>query len=67
VCSSDLELILFFCEKLKLYGYLSFRHPVIENLYTIQIKRIEKLISGLHEDLQYDFQNQLEELNNLLD
>lgn len=65
--SVQIELILFFCEKLKLYGYLSFRHPVIENLFAIQIKRIEKLISGLHEDLQYDYQNQLEELKNLRD
>jgi len=65
--SAQIELILFFCEKLKLYGFLAYRHPVIENLYAIQIKRIEKLISGLHEDLQYDYQNQLEELKNLLD
>ncbi|EKB50886.1 hypothetical protein [Cecembia lonarensis] len=57
------ELILYFCEKMKLYGYLNFRHPVIENLYKIQLGKVEKIISGLHEDLQYDFRLQLESLN----
>ncbi|MGY6743677.1 MAG: hypothetical protein ACXIUQ_13140 [Cecembia sp.] len=57
------ELILYFCEKMKLYGFLDFRHPVIENLYKIQLGKVEKIISGLHEDLQYDFRLQLESLN----
>ncbi|MDE0561870.1 hypothetical protein OU792_17870 [Algoriphagus sp. NF] len=56
------ELILFFCERLKEYGYLAHRHPVIQNLYEIQIRKAEKLISGLHEDLQYDFQEKMREL-----
>lgn len=65
--TAQIELILFFCEKMKLYGYLTFHHPVIENLYTTQIRKTEKLISGLHEDLQYDFQHQLNELKSLND
>ncbi|WP_100626949.1 hypothetical protein [Algoriphagus formosus] len=56
------ELILFFCERLKANGYLAHRHPVIQNLYEIQIRKAEKLISGLHEDLQYDFQEKMREL-----
>ncbi|KPQ13593.1 MAG: hypothetical protein HLUCCX10_12520 [Algoriphagus marincola HL-49] len=56
------ELILFFCERLKANGYLAHCHPVIQNLYEIQIKKAEKLISGLHEDLQYDFQEKMREL-----
>ncbi|WP_194974829.1 hypothetical protein [Aquiflexum lacus] len=63
--TAQIELILFFCEKMKLYGYLTFRHPVIENLYITQIRKSEKLISGLHEDLQYDYQYQIEELKNI--
>lgn len=57
-----IELIIYFCQKLKLYGYLNFRHPVIDNLYKVQVGKAEKLISTLHEDLQYDFQMMLEEL-----
>lgn len=57
-----IELISFFCEMLAEYGYLTFRHPVIENLYNLQVGKIEKLLSQLHEDLQYDFQTKVREL-----
>lgn len=58
----QIELTIYFCQLLKQYGYLNFHHPVIDNLYKVQIGKVEKLISGLHEDLQYDFQLMLEEL-----
>ncbi|NVJ86230.1 MAG: hypothetical protein HWE15_07985 [Algoriphagus sp.] len=58
----QVEVILFFCERLKAYGYLKHRHPVIQNLFEIQIRKAEKLIAGLHEDLQYDYEIKLEEL-----
>jgi hypothetical protein len=54
-----IELIIYFCEQFKLYGFLDFRHPVIDNLYRVQVGKIEKLINGLHEDLQYDYQEKL--------
>ncbi|NVK50448.1 MAG: hypothetical protein HWE09_11805 [Cyclobacteriaceae bacterium] len=57
----QIEVILFFCERLKEYGYLKHRHPVIQNLFDIQIGKVEKLISALHEDLQYDYGVRLEE------
>jgi hypothetical protein len=57
-----IELIIFFCEKLKLYGFLDFRHPVIDNLYRVQVGKIEKLVLGLHEDLQYDYMEKIQEL-----
>ncbi|RIW15649.1 hypothetical protein D0X99_09470 [Algoriphagus lacus] len=56
------ELILFFCEELKKYGYLKFKHPVINNLFQVQLGKAKKLISGLHEDLQSDFSYRIEEL-----
>jgi hypothetical protein len=60
--TAQIELIVFFCKNLKLYGYLNFRHPVIENLYRVQIGKAEKLIYALHEDLQYDYKSILEDL-----
>lgn len=54
-----IELIIYFCEQLKLYGFLDVRHPVIDNLYRVQVGKIEKLINGLHEDLQYDYQEKV--------
>ena len=56
------ELILYFCEKLKQYGYLKFRHPVIQKLYELQLQKAEKLIEKLEEDLQYDLGQILESL-----
>ena len=56
------EVILFFCEKIKEMGFLKHRNSVIKNLYEIQKGKVEKLVSGLHEDLQYDFQFRLEKL-----
>ncbi|GAB2634779.1 hypothetical protein [Belliella aquatica] len=57
-----IELIIFFCQNLKDYGYLQFHHPVITNLFDIQIGKAQKLIEKLHEDLQYDYQLILDEL-----
>ena len=58
----QVELIAFFCEMLVEYGYLRHRHPVIENLYLMQVGKIERLLGQMHEDLQYDYQDELEEL-----
>lgn len=56
------ELIAFFCEQMIEYEYLSFHHPVIHNLYAVQIGKMEKLVQGLHEDLQFDFETKIADL-----
>ena len=56
------ELILYFCEQMKELGYLSFRYPVIDNLFQVQLGKAQKLISTLHEDLQADFDYRIESL-----
>lgn len=61
--TAQIELILFFCKNLKDYGYLQFHHPVVTNLFDIQLGKARKLIEKLHEDLQYDYQLILDELN----
>ncbi|MFC3414573.1 hypothetical protein [Algoriphagus hitonicola] len=58
----QIEAIMYFCEQLKEYGYLQFNYPVIDNLYKIQVEKVKKLILGLHEDLQYDFEMRLQDL-----
>lgn len=60
--TAHIELIVDFCRMLKENDYLKFRHPVIDNLYKMQVGKIEKLIGSLHEDLQYDFQEGLDDL-----
>ncbi|MBA4302143.1 MAG: hypothetical protein C0433_18875 [Cyclobacterium sp.] len=56
------ELILYFCEQMKKYDYQKHHHPVIDNLYKVQIGKAKKLISTLHEDLQSDYEYRIEEL-----
>ncbi len=60
--AQQVEVILFFCEQMKEREYLAYRHPVLENLFEVQLSKANKLILGLHEDLQYDYQGRLEEL-----
>jgi DNA-directed RNA polymerase specialized sigma54-like protein len=62
VKTTQIELIIFFCQNLKDYGYLQYHHPVITNLFDIQMGKAQKLIEKLHEDLQYDYQLILDEI-----
>lgn len=59
---TEIELLLYFCRKMKAskLNYKSSR--VVFNLYINQVKRIQKTISKLHEDLQYDYREALETL-----
>ncbi len=57
--STEVELLLYYCLKVKQSGVRFRSYPVLSNLYDRQIEKIEKSIAALHEDLQYDF---LEEL-----
>jgi hypothetical protein len=59
---TEIELLLYFCKKMKT-ARLNYRHNrVVFNMYLTQVKRIQKVISGLHEDLQYDYREELEAL-----
>lgn len=60
--TDQVDLILFFCEKLNEYGYLRFRNPVVDNLYKVQLGKAKKLVSGLHEDLKWDYETKMKEL-----
>ena len=64
VKTDQIEVLLFFCEKLREYGFLRHRNPVLDNLYQTQLAKAVKLISGLHEDLQFDYESRVDELVN---
>ncbi len=59
---TEVEVRLYFCEKIKETGIAISRHNTINNLYHREIKRIEKALAGLHEDLQADYRYELERL-----
>nr|WP_319999730.1 hypothetical protein [uncultured Draconibacterium sp.] len=59
---TEIELLLYFCKKLKDSRLNYKRSRVVFNMYLNQVKRIQKVISMLHEDLQYDYREELDAL-----
>lgn len=59
---TEVELLLYFCEKLKNMEPSIKRNTALTNLYQRQIQIIKKQISTLHEDLQHDYTLELEAL-----
>ncbi len=59
---TEIELLIYFCAKLKSF-YPSFeKNKVLSNTYQTQIGMIQKAINTLDEDLRYDYGRELEEL-----
>lgn len=59
---TEVELLLYFCVKLKNFKPSIKNSPRLQNVLTTQIKLIEKTMHALHEDLQYEYKIELEEL-----
>jgi hypothetical protein len=59
---TEVVLLLYFCEKLKAVRPSIKYNRLLNNLYLRELKSIENKIHALHEDLQYDLQIELEDL-----
>lgn len=59
---TEIELLLFFGQELKEVIDRNYHSKVLENILEKQILFIAKKIEKLHEDLQYDYNSELEEL-----
>ncbi|MEM6316678.1 MAG: hypothetical protein AAF960_03355 [Bacteroidota bacterium] len=59
---TEVELLLYFCRKLKNMSPSYRRSTVMVNLYEGQIRMIRKAMTKLHEDLQFDYEEELAEL-----
>lgn len=59
---TEVELLIYFCSKLRTSGIEIERNNSLNNLYMNQIRKIHQVISTLHEDLQFDY---ITELNGL--
>lgn len=58
----EVELLLHFCKKMKTSGLKIHQSASISNLYFAQLKKVEKAMAKLHEDLQFDYRQTLESL-----
>jgi len=59
---TDMELRMYFCEQLLESGIPFYQNTVISNLYVSQLKKIESVLSTLHEDLQHDYMPAIERM-----
>jgi hypothetical protein len=62
--STEVELLLYFCERLNELKPSVHRNTILSNLYERQILSLKKKIGVLHADLQYDYNQQIEHLEN---
>ena len=51
----EIESLIYFCTLMKGLNITIDNYPVLQNIYQNQLKKINKAIAGLHEDLQYDY------------
>jgi len=60
--TTEVELLLYFCEQMNDLKPSIHKNITLSNLYERQVLSIKKKVAVLHEDLQYDYNLQLEEL-----
>ena len=58
----EVELLIYFCHSMKELNISINKNPVIFNIYQNQLKNINKALTSMHEDLQYDYQKQIDKL-----
>ncbi|SNR31930.1 hypothetical protein SAMN06265371_101204 [Lutibacter agarilyticus] len=59
---TEIELLLYFCQKLKEFKPSISRNTVLQNIFDREIISIQKKILLVHEDLQYDYNLALQQV-----
>lgn len=59
---TEVELLLCFCCELKKMSPSMEGNAVLKNIYKCQMEAIKKTINSLHEDLQFDYENELNKI-----
>lgn len=60
---TEVELLIYFCHILKNMNPTIKNNVTLQNILNRQIDAVRKALSGLHEDLQYDYKQELEAFN----
>ena len=63
---SEMDLMIYYCLKLKEFKPSIQRNAALRNLYLRQIEAIRETLGSLHEDLQYDYEPVLDNIKNLV-
>jgi hypothetical protein len=56
----EAELRIYFCQQMKGQGLPIGKTPVLSNMYQNQLKKVEKTVAAMHEDLQYDYRKEMD-------
>jgi hypothetical protein len=59
---TEVEVLIYFCSKVKTVSGHYDRNGTLMNIYDKQLEMARKKISGLHEDLQYDYNLMIDEV-----
>ena len=59
---TEAELLIYYCRKLKDFSPSIRQSSRLLNVYQTQLKMIKKAVGTLHEDLQYDYKIEIEDL-----
>ncbi len=57
---AEVELLIYYCLKIKESGIAIHKSAALNNLFNIQIIKINKALELLHEDLQYDYMKEMQ-------
>ena len=57
---SEVEMLIHFCFKLKTSGIPFHKNKPLSNLYSQQLKKLNRLVELVHEDLHFDYRKQVE-------
>lgn len=58
----EVEMLIYYCTKLKSSGIKINKSVALSNLYNNQIKKLKSVSALLHEDLQHDYNKQIDQL-----
>jgi hypothetical protein len=64
--TTAVEILICVCVKIKESGLDLKRSPTLKNIYLAQLKKINAALEKMHEDLQYDYKNDVELLRNYI-
>jgi len=59
---TEVELLLYYCKKLKYFHPSIKKSARLMNIFNRQLLLIKKTVATLHEDLQYDYEREIDEL-----
>jgi len=57
--TTEVELLIYFCRKMRTEKIPMSTSPIIRNMYARQVQKITTTVAKLHEDLQYDYEEDI--------